>query len=93
MSHQHHSDPSARRHRKHHLRTPTELLGHKDKLLREASHRRLLLALLLLVAIGGGFAALLELDSWAEWVVLGGICMTVIGVIIALSPTRPGTKQ
>jgi hypothetical protein len=33
------SDPSASRHRKHHLRTPSEQLGRFDKLRREASHR------------------------------------------------------
>lgn len=93
MSHERRSDPSAHRHRKRFLRTPTEQLGHKAKVLREEAHHRILLAVLLLVALIGVSAALLNLDSWAEWVVLGGICVTVIGLVIAVSPTRPGTKQ
>jgi hypothetical protein len=30
-----------------------------------------------------------EIDSWAQWVVLGGIIVTVIGFMIAVSPNRP----
>jgi hypothetical protein len=29
-----------------------------------------------------------DLDHWAEWVVLGGICATAIGVIIAVQSPR-----
>lgn len=74
---------------KHHLRTPSQQLGRGDKLVREALHRRALTIGLLLVLVTGVIAALLELGSWGAWVVLGGICVTVIGVIVAVSPTRP----
>lgn len=89
MTGQRPSDPSASRHGKHHLRTPTQQLSRKDKLLREAMHRRVLSGALIVALAAGVFALVLDLNSWAEWVVLGGICVTVIGVIIATSPTRP----
>ena len=31
-----------------------------------------------------------EIDSWAQWVVLAGILVTVIGFMIAVSPNRRG---
>ena len=83
------SDPSASRHGKHHLRTPSQQLGRLDKLRREALHRRFLSGVLILLLIVGSYAAVFDLDSWAAWVVAGGICVTVIGVIIATSPRRP----
>ena len=82
------SDPSASHHGKHHLRTPSEELGRWDKLRREAMHRRVLSGLLILILAVGGFALVVDLDSWPEWVVLGGILFTVVGVIIATSPRR-----
>ena len=82
------SDPSASRHRKHSLRTPSEELGRWDKLRREAMHRRVLSGVLILILAGGAFALLVDLDSWPEWVVLGGILATVAGAIIAISPSR-----
>jgi hypothetical protein len=88
MNEQKPSDPSASRHTKHHVRTPSEQLSRGDKLLREAMHRRVLMGALLVILGAGVAAAVLDLTSWAEWVVLGGICVTVIGVIIATSPTR-----
>ena len=82
------TDPSASHHRKRHLRMPSSMLSHGDKLLREAMHRRFLTVLLVL-ALGAGVVALaFDLTSWAAWVVLVAICATVIGVIIAISPTR-----
>lgn len=83
------SDPSASRHRKHHLRTPSQQLNHGDKLVREALHRRVLNSGLLVALMAGVSAAVLDLNAWGAWVVLGGICVTVIGVIIAVSPMRP----
>lgn len=88
MNEQRPSDPSASRHGEHHLRTPTEQLGRTDKLIREAMHVKVLTGLLLLVLIAGCFASISRLDVWHEWLVLGGICLTGIGVIIAVSPTR-----
>ena len=82
------SDPSASHHRKHYLRTPSQQLSRGDKLLREALHRRVLNSGLLVALIAGLFAAMLDLNSWGAWVVLGGICFTAVGLIIAVSPTR-----
>jgi hypothetical protein len=83
------SDPSASRHGKHrHLRTPTEQLGRKDKLIREEMHVRVLTGALLLALIVGCFFALFNLDVWHEWLVLAAICVTGIGAVIAVSPSR-----
>ena len=34
------------------------------------------------------YATIEVLDGWAQWVVLAGIVMTVIGAMIAVSPNR-----
>jgi hypothetical protein len=41
-----------------------------------------------LVAAALIYATIQTLDGWAQWVVLGGIVMTVIGAMIAVSPNR-----
>jgi hypothetical protein len=46
--------------------------------------------LLLTAAIVGGAIAFEEIDHWSQWVVLGAIVGTVIGVMIAVSPNRRG---
>ena len=33
-------------------------------------------------------AAIVTVESWAQWLVLGVIVVTVVGLIIAVSPTR-----
>jgi hypothetical protein len=43
----------------------------------------------IVVGIVGAAIAFEEIDSWAQWVVLGGIIVTVIGFMIAVSPNRP----
>ena len=42
------------------------------------------------IALGivGGAVAIDLIDSWAQWVVLAGIVVTVIGFMIAVSPNR-----
>jgi hypothetical protein len=45
--------------------------------------------LAIVVGIIGAAIAFEEIDSWAQWVVLGGIIFTVIGFMIAVSPNRP----
>lgn len=42
------------------------------------------------VAIVGGAIAFEEIDNWSQWVVLGAIIFTLIGFMIALSPSRRG---
>jgi uncharacterized protein (DUF983 family) len=42
------------------------------------------------LAVLGAAVAAETIDSWSQWVVLGGIIVLVIGVMIALSPNRRG---
>ena len=42
------------------------------------------------VALVAVAIAIETIDSWAQWVVLGAICLTVVGFMIALSPNRRG---
>ncbi|MGZ5313472.1 MAG: hypothetical protein ACXWEA_04630 [Solirubrobacterales bacterium] len=88
MADERYTDPSAPHHSEHHLRTPTGELSHEDKLARQALHIRVLVIALILVLLMLGYAAAFDLDSWAEWVVLGGICSVGVGAIIAVSPRR-----
>ncbi|MGI9557164.1 MAG: hypothetical protein ACR2N5_04395 [Solirubrobacterales bacterium] len=41
-----------------------------------------------IIAIVLCIAAIVTIESWAQWLVLGVIILTVIGLIIAVSPTR-----
>lgn len=43
-----------------------------------------------IIAMVGGAVAFEEIDHWSQWVVLGAIIVTLIGVMIALSPDRRG---
>jgi fatty acid desaturase len=70
-------------HREHHLRTPTSQLPHEEKLRRQQRHVTLLTLVLILVLLMLAYSAAFDLDHWAEWVVLGGICATAVGFIIA----------
>ena len=42
----------------------------------------------IVVGIVGAAIAFEMIDSWAQWVVLAGIIITVIGFMIAVSPNR-----
>jgi hypothetical protein len=42
----------------------------------------------IIVGIVGAGIAVSMIDSWAQWVVLGAIVVTVIGFMIAVSPHR-----
>jgi hypothetical protein len=42
----------------------------------------------IVVGIVGAAIAFETIDSWAQWVVLAGILVTVIGFMIAVSPNR-----
>ena len=44
--------------------------------------------LAIIVGIVGAAIAFETIDSWAQWVVLAGILVTVLGMIIALNPNR-----
>lgn len=75
------SDPGRPR---HHLRTPTGELPHAEKVRRQQRHIQVLTAVLLAVLAMLVYASAFDLDSWAEWVVLGMICVTAIGTVIAV---------
>jgi membrane protein YdbS with pleckstrin-like domain len=68
----------------HHLHTPTSALPHSEKVRRQQQHIRILTVVLLAVLAMLAYAAAFDLDSWAEWVVLGMICVTALGVMIAV---------
>jgi hypothetical protein len=42
----------------------------------------------IVVGMVGAAVAFEEIDHWSQWVVLGAIIATVIGVMIAVSPAR-----
>jgi hypothetical protein len=44
--------------------------------------------LAIILGIVGAAIAFETIDSWAQWVVLAGILVTVLGMIIALNPNR-----
>ena len=44
----------------------------------------------IVLGIGGAAVAVKTIDSWAQWVVLAAIVVTVIGFMIAVSPNRRG---
>ncbi|MBM3666404.1 MAG: hypothetical protein FJW90_02810 [Actinobacteria bacterium] len=47
----------------------------------------------LAIAIVGGAIAFETIDNWSQWVVLAAIIFTLIGFMIALSPSRRGSEQ
>lgn len=42
----------------------------------------------IVIAVVGGAIAFEEIDHWSQWLVLGAIIATVIGFMIAVSPSR-----
>ncbi len=68
----------------HRLHTPTSALPHPEKVRRQQQHIRILTVVLLAVLAMLAYAAAFDLDSWAEWVVLGMICVTALGTMIAV---------
>ncbi|MCB0874835.1 MAG: hypothetical protein R2718_11945 [Solirubrobacterales bacterium] len=79
------TDPQASQHHEHHLRTPTSELPHEEKIKRQRRHLQILTGVMLLVLAMLVYAALSDLDSWAEWVVFGGICATAVGAVVAVN--------
>ncbi len=47
----------------------------------------------LIVGIALGVVALMTIENWTQWVVLAVIVATMIGFMIALSPSRRGSEQ
>ncbi|MGI9019532.1 MAG: hypothetical protein ACR2G3_02330 [Solirubrobacterales bacterium] len=48
----------------------------------------ILMVVLTVIAVALCYATIQALDGWARFVVLGGIAVTVIGAMIAVSPNR-----
>lgn len=78
------TDPQAPHHGKHPVRTPTGELSHEAKLQRQRLHRMTAAIVLVLLLAVLAYAAAFDLNSWAEWVVLGGIVSVVVGFMIAV---------
>jgi hypothetical protein len=79
------TDPLAPHHHEHHIRTPTGELSHEQMLARQRTHIMTLSVVLVLVLLMLAYAAIFDLNSWAEWVVLGAICVTAVGALIAVN--------
>ena len=79
------TDPLAPHHREHHIRTPTDELTHEQKLACQRTHITILSVVLVLVLLMLAYASIFDLNSWAEWVVLGAICVTAVGALVAVS--------
>jgi len=59
-------------------------LPHAEKVRRQQRHLQILTVVLLAVLAMLAYAAAFDLDHWAEWIVLGGICFTALGTIVAV---------
>ena len=79
------TDPLAPHHHEHHLREPTDELSHPQKLARQRRHITILSLVLVLVLLMLAYASIFDLNSWAEWAVLGAICITGVGAVIAVN--------
>jgi membrane protein YdbS with pleckstrin-like domain len=79
------TDPQAPHHREHHIRTPTDELSHERKLARQRTHVMTVSIVLVLVLLMLAYASAFDLNSWAEWAVLGAICVTAVGALIAVN--------
>ena len=55
------------------------------KLARQRTHVTVLSVALVLVLAMLVYASIFDLDSWAEWAVLGAICVTAVGALIAVN--------
>jgi hypothetical protein len=58
-------------------------------LARQRLHVAVLSGVLVVVLLMLAYSAAFDLDSWAEWLVLGAICFTAVGALVAVQ-TRNG---
>jgi hypothetical protein len=67
------------------------LAGSAERI-RHGSERgaRVYTVLAAIIAAALSYAAIELMDGWWQWVVLGAIVVTTIGMMIAISPTRRG---
>jgi len=79
------TDPLAPHHHEHHVRTPTGELSHEEKLARQRRHIATLSIVLVLVLLMLVYASIFDLNSWPEWAVLGAICITAVGALVAVN--------
>ena len=78
------TDPQRAPHREQHLRTPTHELSHSERIERERFHATVLSFVLLGVLAMLAYAAAFDIDHPGEWIVLGTICVTALGAIVAV---------
>jgi hypothetical protein len=67
-------------------------LGHSTPLLSDRSGRWSVAFTVVALLVAGVLcvAAVAALDSWAQWLVLGVVVMTTVGLVIAINPNRRG---
>jgi fatty acid desaturase len=67
-------------------------LAGSNERIRRGSERGALVYNVFALIIGAALcaAALSVIEGWAQWIVLGAIVATVVGFMIAISPTRKG---
>ena len=66
------------------MRTPSGGLSHEQRLRRQQRHINVLTLILVVVLAMLAYAAAFDLDHWAEWIVLGGICFAAVGFLVAV---------
>jgi len=71
--------------RQHHRRTPTSQLPHAEKIARQNLHIEILSIVLIAVLLLLIYSAAFDIDSWAEWVVFGGIVAAAVGAGVAVN--------
>jgi len=47
----------------------------------------------LIIGVGLSVVAVMTIENWAQWLVLAVIVLTMVGFMIALSPSRRGSEQ
>ena len=47
----------------------------------------------LIIGVALCVVAVMTIENWAQWLVLGVIVLTMVGFMIALSPSRRGSEQ
>jgi membrane protein YdbS with pleckstrin-like domain len=65
--------------------TTSEACARQQKLARQRTHITILSVALVLVLLMLAYASIFDLNPWPEWVVLGAICVTGVGALIAVN--------
>jgi hypothetical protein len=79
------TEHGGRKGREHRFRTPTSELPHAEKIARQDRHIEILSIVLLAVLLLLIYSAAFDIDSWAEWIVFGGIVAAAVGAGVAIN--------